>query len=62
MQWLPFTLRESNQYLVNWVDQVSCRMLDVADADKLAVPLGLFPSKDEPITEVYKLASLSCHY
>ena len=32
-------------------------MLDVADAEKLIVPLGLFPSKDEPIAEVYMFVS-----
>jgi hypothetical protein len=28
------------------------RMLDVEDANNLKVPLGIFPSKDEPLDEV----------
>ncbi|KAF8575506.1 alpha/beta-hydrolase [Ramaria rubella] len=41
--------------LVDAVAAIHPAMLDVKDADNLAVPLGLFPSGDEPIEEYEKI-------
>ena len=51
----PYTLREvsrraSSDVLIGAIH--FSRMLSASDADNIKVPLGLFPSKDEPLDEV----------